>query len=435
VQLAITKPNPMNATLLARPARACILLSDRPGLDWKALTVAAIAARARIWGSPTNAILPVPSTPVQQELFWALASLLDPDTYLQHQPSWTDLADLTPGQYAKQEALLKRELRRLGADVSLVTEQLAETLDPVDLPEGFADQLLARTAPLHNAGQLLVMAFGSGPGGIHPLTDAVQVRPLPPSLTEVQPSSDPVERLLLAAEFGELTPQLRQELIDRDVTINMRTLPHRHELQRWLFGLGGPGWPATAATLGTEGLEWFSLGRRPELTATIVVGEDQWDFTLAHTLRSVQRLAWWLPPSYLHQDGGIPSIVSRFAGLRAHGIRVFITTTSDPKAADELAAALAVTGNQGGVERRDWAQVLPRQASRLLLREPAGSTHALYRSDAAMVNWPFSEKRQVHPASVAIVSSCSMTDSAWRAGRVVCSESGMPRWTNIPGAR
>jgi hypothetical protein len=201
-------------------------------------------------------------------------------------------------------------------------------------------------------------------------------------MTELQPSEDPVERLLFAAQFGELSPQLRQELIDAEAAIAMRTLPHRYERLRWLFGLGGPGWSATPRTLGMQGLDWFGLGPRGELTATIVVGEQEWDFALAYALRCSQSLAWWLPPSYVEVDGGIASIASRFAGLMRKSIRIFTTSTSDQDAAGELAGALAPHARgSNAVQHRDWQEVLPARANRLLIREPAAFPQPLYLQD------------------------------------------------------
>ena len=159
MQLATDRPNPMNASLLARPARACVLTSERGGFDWKTLTVAAIAAGARIWGSRANAILPVPTTPHHEKIFWALASMLDPDLYVHHQPSWADLAELVPDAYAKRLGATKRELRRIKADESLAAEEMERPVEPVDLPEAFGRQLVARTAPLHNDGAAHVHAI------------------------------------------------------------------------------------------------------------------------------------------------------------------------------------------------------------------------------------------------------------------------------------
>jgi hypothetical protein len=372
----------MNASLLARPARACVLISERDGFDWRTLTVAAIAANARTWGSLANVILPVPATPHREDLFWALASALDPDVYVHHQPSWADLSDLAPNAYAKQLAATKRELRRIRVDESFAADEMERPVQPVELPEDFGRQLVARTAPLHNEDEPMYMPFASSGEGIHPLSDAVHLRPLPDLVTELQPSDDPLERLLFAAEFGELSPQLRRDLIGAEVGVAMRPLPNRYERLRWLFGLGGPGWPATPRTLGTQGLEWFGMGPRRELTATIVVGEDLWDFALAYALRCTQSLAWWLPPTYVEADGGIASIGPRFAGLTRKGIRIFITSTSEQQAADELAGALGAPGRgSAAVQRRDWQEVLPERANRLLVRDPAGFPQPLYLQD------------------------------------------------------
>jgi len=382
VKLATDRPNPMNASLLARPARACLLMSGRAGFDWRILTIAAIASISRLWGSQATAILPVPETSEEKELFWALASLLDPDVYLHHQPSWADLAELLPDAYANHLEAIRSSLRNIGAEESLADLEMQRPVAPVPLPEELSRELVERTAPLHNEGELMYMPFASSGEGIHPLSNAVQLRPLPNLLTECQPSTDPLERLLLAATFGELSPQLRRELVAAESAVVMRALPHRHELMRWLFSLGGPGWQATPRTLGMQGLDWFGPGSGGRPTATIVLGESPWDFALLYALRATRCLAWWLPPSYFVPDGGIESARSLFVGLTRKWIQVSTTSTSDPDAARAFAASLTGPGfSDSPVEFREWRETLPSRANRLVVRASGWVPQPLYLQD------------------------------------------------------
>jgi hypothetical protein len=382
VQIATGRPDPINAALLVRPARACILTTRIGRLAWQTQMVAAIAATMRLWGAQGNAILPIPSTPHEEELFWAIASLLDADVYLHHHPSWAELSELAPDAYVAVLASAEQALRGIGAEASLAHQEMQRPVEPAELPDPLATQLVERIAPLHREGELIYQPFSASGEGIHPLSDATRLRPLPELVVEPKLSDNPDERLLLAGEFGALSPQLRQDLIGAGVEVKPRALPHRHERLRWLFGLGGPGWQGTPRTIGMQGLAWFAFGTSVEQTAAIVIGEDQWDFALAYALRCAGSLAWWLPPSYLDAGVDLATVHERFRSLPGRGVRVITTSTSDHAAAQQLAEDLTSPSRPAAAVRHlPWQDALPVRASRLLAHEPAGFPQPLYLQD------------------------------------------------------
>jgi hypothetical protein len=380
--LATAKPDPINVTLLARPPRACVLVGQRSGFDWQTLFTAAIGAVTRLWGAPGNPLLPLPDTPAQCELFWALVALLDPDVYLHHQPHWDDLEELAPEIYGRQRAAIEKELTRIDADISFADEHLKLPIDPQGLPEELQRELVARTAPLHLDGDFMYTLLSSERAGIHPLTDASLLRPLPESVIEPAASIDPLERLLLATEFGTLSPQLRRDLAEAGTEVETRELPHRLELLRWIFGIGGPGWTSTPRRLGTQGLDWFQSVPMIEQKATIVVGEGPWDFALAYSLRCSGSLAWWLPESYLNDEGERQWVMQTLRSLTHKGFRLVVTSASDDTASERVASGLSSSHNrESQIQHRVWRNVLPLRPSRLLMRDLVGVPQPLHLQD------------------------------------------------------
>ena len=380
--LAIAKPDPINVTLLVRPPRACVLVGQHPKLDWHALFTAAIGAITRTWGAPGNPLLPLPETPAQHELFWALVSLLDPDVYVHHQPLWDDLKDLATDEYDQQRAATEREFAGNGADVSLVGEYMKYPIGLPVLPEDLKTELIARTAPIHLDGVLMCTPISSDGSGIHPLTDAIRLRPLLESVIEPAASSDPLERLLLAAQFGTLSAQLQRDLSEAGTKVETRELPDRSEILRWIFGTGGPGWINTPLELGMQGLSWFQSAPIFDRKATVVVGEGPWDFALAYALRCSKSLAWWLPESYLADEGERQWVMHMLSSLSHRGLRLIITSASDDSAAERVASDLSPSQNHGSeIAHLKWRDALPSRPSRLLVRDLVGIPQPVYLQD------------------------------------------------------
>lgn len=359
-----------------------MLVGEHTQLDWRTLFTATIGAITRTWGAPGNALLPLPDTPSQRELFWALVSLLDPDVYIHHQPLWDDLKDLAPSEYGQWRAAMEHQLTQINADPSLADDYMKHPIGLPGLPQDLQDELVARTAPIHLDGDLMYTPISSDGSGIHPLTDATLLRPLPESVLEPAASIHPLERLLLATEFGTLSPQLRRDLSEAGTKVETRKLPHRLEILRWLFGVGGPGWVSTPLRLGMQGLSWFQSAPMIEQKATVVVGEGPWDFALAYSLRCTGSLAWWLPESYLPDEGERQWVTQTLRSLTHKGLRLLVTSASDDTASERVASGLSSSQNrESQIQHAMWRDVLPLRPSRLLVRDLVGIPQPLYLQD------------------------------------------------------
>lgn len=359
-----------------------MLVGKHSQLDWRALFTATIGAVTRTWGAPGNPLLPVPDTPTQRELFWALVSLLDPDVYIHYQPRWDDLKDLAPREYGQWRASTEHELAQIGADVSLADEYPQQPIGLPGLPDNFEEELVARTAPLHFDGDLMYTPLSSDGSGIHPLTDATLLRPLPESVVEPTASADPLERLLLATEFGTLSPQLQRDLSEAGTKVEKRELPHRLKILRWIFGVGGPGWASTPLRLGMQGLGWFQSVPVIDQSATVVVGEDPWDFALAYSLRCSGLLAWWFPESYLTDEGERQWVTQTLRSLTHKGVRLVVTSASDDAASERVASHLSSSHErESQIQHKPWRGALPLRPSRLLVRDLVGVPQPVYLQD------------------------------------------------------
>src|SRR5581483_9926950 len=89
--LDLMPPAPLSAILSARPVRACVLVPDIDGVPWQRTVEQAIAAQTRVWGGGLNLVVPAGWALADDELFWRLVDLIDPDVLGIHIPRWADM--------------------------------------------------------------------------------------------------------------------------------------------------------------------------------------------------------------------------------------------------------------------------------------------------------------------------------------------------------
>jgi len=90
------------ASLGVRPARVAVLVPRLKPLSHLALFEAALAAQARTWGGHGNLVFPLTPDMTQQDLFWALAELFDPDTFVVYSPTYEDASEIRSGSWRQQ---------------------------------------------------------------------------------------------------------------------------------------------------------------------------------------------------------------------------------------------------------------------------------------------------------------------------------------------
>ena len=86
----------------ARPARLGLLTPAAvDGVSWLATFEAALAAQTRFWGGSGNLIFPLNVDFTEQEVFWALAEVFDPDAFVVYAPTLAEMERLEPKFYAE----------------------------------------------------------------------------------------------------------------------------------------------------------------------------------------------------------------------------------------------------------------------------------------------------------------------------------------------
>ncbi len=396
MRLSLDTTSPAYIQLRARPLRQMVLVPEIPNLDWRTVFAGALSSQVRVWGGQANLPLPLRADVLESELFWSLVQLWDPDWWGIYAGSNGELEELAPEIYATWRSELDELLQR--QQEQSVRQELserahAETLNvDDDLPSDLHELLVARGATLHHEGKMILRAPFTGTGSPpYPSVDVLRLKALPDEVHELAVEGDETERLLIAAEFGILSPDLRRELEDAGVRRTPARPATRIELLGWLYGAGTAGAPSapTPFALSEPALGWYRSTPLTADTMYLVAGEDAWDFTLAYALRRANALAWWVPESAftsaLERESAhrtIAAVADRFGGP------VLATSATDEAATAALVAALSPHVNaQTSLSEVAWQSAIPPRANRLLVRnrielsEPhhldGGRTHLL----------------------------------------------------------
>jgi len=384
-----TEPrSPAYVSLRARPVRIGVLVPEVPQLAWQSAFAGALSSQARIWGGIANLLLPLRDGLADSELFWALVELWDPDWYDVYAGSHRELEDLDPARYrAWRDGEMRAYLEQLPQPLQqsdfapLYEDPLVET----DLPDELDRLLVRRGAALHYDGRLLPAALLSATGAPpYPATDVLELQALPQELFQPEISDGPTERLLAAAEFGALSPDLREQLDARGVRLRSVRPGSRNELLRWVYSARPPEGAAPFA-LSELGLRWFQPYPVAQRAVTVVTGEDAWDFALAYALRRTAGLAFWMPESIWAAEDERQVALGALTELTGRGgLQLVITSATDEQAAEALARQLpTVTSRSIVVRLSRWQDVLPQRSNRPWVDDSIGLPEPLYLEDGA----------------------------------------------------
>ena len=110
-----------SVALDVRPARLGVLVSTPRDINWMSVYESALAAQTRYWGGSHQLLLPAEDFGAE-EIFWALADLLDADFYATHSLTWGDMERVAPATHRTERARLIEELTKAGHDRSVIED-------------------------------------------------------------------------------------------------------------------------------------------------------------------------------------------------------------------------------------------------------------------------------------------------------------------------
>jgi hypothetical protein len=363
-----------------------VLVPEIPGLPWQTVFRGALASQVRIWGGSGNFLLPLRPDTMDSEVFWALVELLDPDWWDIYCGSHRELEDFDAASYSTWRAQVDAELAKWPEEQreGRLDEVHAAALVDEAVPSDLEALLVARGAPLNHDGRLLprgpVSATGAPP---YPCVDALDLSGLPEEVFEADVDATPTHQLLAAAEFGALSPDLREALQTHGIRRRAERPSSGADLMRWLYDIKAqPGQGVFALT--EPGLGWYRPRPLVEDTVTVVAGEDAWDFAVAYAVRRAATHAFWAPDSAfasdLERDIAHRNLV--WLAERA-GAPLVVTSVSDDAAGRSLAAALERHKRSAVIRTATWREALPERANRLLVKNRLGRPEATYLDDGA----------------------------------------------------
>jgi hypothetical protein len=350
--------------MVARPPRACVLVPNVEGVPWAATVEHALAAQTGVWGGTGNVVVPTGWDLADDEIFWRIIDLFDPDLVALHTLTYGDVREVAPEQHAAQLEHDDRELRALGFGDAQREETLRRREDEpawaIDVSDRLAELMIDRVSALHHERHLHVIVIDgrSAPGS--PFTDVAQVRELPPRVSSPT-AEDPLLKLLLTHAYGRVLPSLR-ERVGIEVLEEQLQSDAQVALNAWPRRLDAPP-PKELSGVGLM-RRIAIVGRGP----AVVVGDDPRDFLLFHGLSRLRPSVYWLPASKLDSDvfvRTLHSAVTFDSSFELTHEQADITSATNAEAAAELARRWPELDHGRRAREAvvvDWHETLPQRA-------------------------------------------------------------------------
>jgi hypothetical protein len=358
---------PLSIALVARPARACVLVPNVEGVPWGATVEHALAAQTGVWGGTGNLVVPTGWELADDEIFWRIVDLFDPDLVVLHTLTYGDVREVAPEQHAAQLERDDRELRGLGFSDAQREETLRRREDEaawaIDVSDRLAGLMIDRVAPLHHERDLHVTVINGRSAAGSPFTDVARLRELPPRVSWPT-TEDPLLRLLLTHAYGRVLPSLRERL---GIDVEEQQLQSDAHVAL-------SAWPRRVDTPPPTRLSGIGLMRRIAIVGrgpVVVVGDEPRDFLLFHGLSRLRPSVYWLPASRLDSDvfvRTLHSTVTFDSSFELRGDHVDITSATSAEAAAELARRWPELDHGRRVREAavvDWRDTLPQRATAL----------------------------------------------------------------------
>jgi len=356
-------PSHLPIAMSSRPARLGLLVPAAvDGVSWLATFEAALAAQTRFWGGAGNLIFPLGADFTEHEVFWALADVFDPDAFVVYAPTLAEMERLEPKFYAKTIGEYEEKVGgKEGGERFIADARDDVVLDLQPRPEQI-EVIKQRLAPLRArfaGGERLESFNGSSAAG-WPFTDVADFAELPEAIgTPLAPELGQSQHLLATALRGRVPEAFATVLRDRDVAVGEYQVAPS-DLNTFVRGRQGAGEPPFPWALSEIGLGLFRSGPLFEAPASVVVGDDPWDFSLFYALKRLGGLAWWLP-SWLAADPLYLATVSQAVrhDAAAEGREVLVISASDPEAREAALSGLAGLSGQRSPRVADWREAIP----------------------------------------------------------------------------
>jgi hypothetical protein len=328
-------------------------------MPWQLSMMAALRGQAATWGGSANLVVPWTEDLLERPELWAIAAALDPDVIAVARPTLSDFAGLVPGGYPEPEAA--DEVQRIGRDgLEAVLRAFGQRL-PILQRNGKARPL-----------------FADASGIRFPCTPVAAVAGDLGPASALRCTRDLDLGLALAADAGDLAEAGIEALARRAVVVTPYDLEQDEARERVLRGPRRPG-SSGAWALAETGLRWLSPVTRDRPTASVIVGDDAWDFAVGYALRRLTSLAWWLPTSLLADPFTVPWLLHRIDEIGHGDERCVVGSVSDEATSRALAQELSTASS----DSRDWVVAdnpvdpLRGRPARLLSRVPGLETFAL----------------------------------------------------------
>ncbi len=366
----------LSLSLGVRPPRLGLLVPIVKGLSWPLVVECALASQAQIWGGQAN--LPFPMTPgfEESELFWALADRLDADTYITTGLSVADMEEVEPNWYQRERARFDEQFADYDDEqiADHLTDFLRQPAVQAEVNPDLQGQLSDR------------LGVVDGRSGFFPFTsmdeprwpwgmDVSKLGRVPEEIVALQTDRalGPVRKLLTTTVSGRLPNRLQTALEAKGVAVRPQMICDRGQ---WAQGVtGGQGDDGGISPWGPSeaGLAWYRTGHSSRGPATLVVGNNPWDFALFYALRRWTSLAWWLPSWLMRDRGYVRRLGIEIERLARHDAReVVVTTTSTISQRDRVAREIAGFRGPLGAAVADWRDLLPEEPGRYFEYEHMG---------------------------------------------------------------
>jgi hypothetical protein len=352
-----------------------------------AMFEAALTAQTRFWGGSGNLIFPLAADFTEQDVFWALAEVFDPDAFVVYAPTLAEMEQLEPEFYAKTIASYEEKVGgKEGGEQFIADAHEDVVLELQPRPEQI-ELIRQRLAPLRvRFANERLETFNSSSSAGWPFTDVTDFVELPDTTgAPHSPELGEAQRLLATALHGRVPATVAAVLRERGTAVDEYQVTAR-DLSAYIRDRPRGGNPLPPWVLTEGGLGLYRRGPLIEAPASVVVGDEAWDFALFYALKRLGGMAWWLP-SWLAAD---PAYLSSVAlairyDAAAEDREVLVISSSAPELRESAQAELAGLVGQRAPRVGEWREAIPEDPLRLSGLDSEGRSKLLQVFDGEVL--------------------------------------------------